>query len=177
MGLPIYRNSVEGYITAAHCVGYTGETIGSYEDVYQPDGGSKIGETVDKVYSDNCDCAFIEHTSGEDTETKVWYSEDYGVSITSYTDRVSNGEYVLMTGKTSGTELGQVDDNHSIVSVYPYNFDVVELTTDISDEGDSGAPYTNLGKNNFYGIHKGFNPSTGNSIFFAWEDIEYELGF
>lgn len=171
IGLPLYRSGVEGYITAGHCVG---NESGTGDDVYQPAGGSKIGDTSVRVYTASCDCAFIAHTGSEDTQTKIWYSSNTYVTITGYTDRVANGSYVLMTGSTSGPEAGIVDDNTSIFTINGIDFDVVDLTTDITEGGDSGAPYTSLAASNFYGTHKGVHG--GVSAFIPWENIEAQLG-
>lgn len=173
IGLPLFRSGVEGYITAAHCVD-TGS--GTANDVFQPTetGGTKVGDTTVRVYAAGCDCAFIAHSGSEDPQTKIWYSSNTYVAITGYTDLVTNGALVLMTGKTSGPESGIVDDNDSIMTVDGINFDVVDLTTYISAGGDSGAPYTSLAANNFYGIHKGNNG--GVSAFIPWINIRTSLG-
>lgn len=173
IGLPLYRSSVEGYITAGHCVD-TGS--GTANDVFQPteSGGTKVGDTTVKVYAAECDCAFIAHSGSEDTQEKVWYSSNFYVSVTTYTDRVANGSLVMMTGKTSGPQTAVVDDNTDTMTVGGINFDVVSTTTDVTQGGDSGAPWTSWAKSNFYGVHSGSNGSQ--SFFIPWENIETELG-
>ena len=179
VGLPYEKGTTKGWITAGHCVGdgYYELSNGS-EDVGQPyDSNAKIGEATVLVYEDECDCAFIEKTSSDSWyEGRVWYGYNTYTTMNWYTDLVSNGSYVIMTGAPSGPKLGIVDDNDSTSTSGTFDFEVVELTTDISQDKDSGAPYTNTAKNTFYGIHKGLHDSSDNSIFFAWGNIESELG-
>jgi hypothetical protein len=171
VGLPIERGTTEGWITAGHCVGdeYRNLTSSS-DDVNQPyDTNPKIGEATHMVYSNDCDCAFIKKTSADSWyEGRIWYGYNTYTTINWYTDLVSNGAYVIMTGAPSGPKAGIVNDNAAVSS----GFKVVELTTDISQQFDSGAPYTNTAKNTFYGTHKGKHSITDNSIFVPWGQIK-----
>lgn len=173
IGLPVTRSSVEGYITAAHCVN-TGS--GSANDVFQPRdaAGAKIGDTTVRVYAEECDCAFIDHSGGEDTETSIWYSSNYYISVTGYTDRVGNGSLVMFTGQTSGTKVAIVDNNTDTFTVNSIDFDVISTTTHVTDGGDSGGSWSSLAKSTFYGLHKGGD--SGASYFIPWENVEAELG-
>lgn len=179
IGLPIKQGSTEGWITAGHCVGYGDYTLSSSDDdVDQPTPSDpEIGKATELIWESGCDCAFIEKNSGDSyQEKKVWYSSNYYTTMTFFTDRVADSTYVLLTGSTSGVKTGIVYNNDATSYEDNIGFDVVELTTDISANGDSGGAYTNLSKNNFYGIHKGFHSSSGNSIFIPWENIEDKLG-
>ncbi|MDE0526002.1 MAG: hypothetical protein OXI27_05330 [Thaumarchaeota archaeon] len=167
IGLPATRDGVEGYITAGHCVG---NEAGDGDDVYQPSGsGSKIGDTLVRIYDADCDCAFIDHSGSEDTQEKVWYSRNYYVSVTSYVDRVADGTLVMMTGQTSGPKAAIVDDATDTWYYNSIHWDVVSTTTDVTEGGDSGAPWTSLAKSTLYGIHKG--SGGGASYFIPWENV------
>ena len=167
IGLPATRNNVEGYITAGHCVG---NEAGDGDDVYQPSGsGSKIGDTLVRIYDADFDCAFIDHSGLEDTQEKVWYSRNYYVSVTSYVDRVADDTLVMMTGQTSGPKAAIVDDATDTWYYDSIHWDVVSTTTDVTEGGDSGAPWTSLAKSTFYGIHSGSDGSA--SYFIPWENV------
>jgi len=175
MALPVTRNSVEGYITAAHCVNIGS---GSANDVFQPreNTGSKIGDTIVRVLTQDCDCAFIDHSGSEDASgSKIWYSSNYYITVTGYTDRIGNGSLVMFTGQTSGTKVAIVDDNTDVVTHSGVtDIDVVSTTTHVTDNGDSGGAWSSLAKSNFYGIHSAGD--TGASYFIPWENVEAELG-
>ncbi len=136
----------------------------------------EIGKATQLVWEVGCDCAFIDKNSGDSyQEKKVWYSANYYTTITTFTDRAADNTLVLMSGSTSGTKAGIVNNNSATSYEGGIGFDVVELTTDISDDGDSGGPYTNLAKTTFFGTHTGFHSSTDNSVFIPWENIEDKL--
>lgn len=168
IGIPATRDSVEGYITAGHCV-----TLGSgtTDDVYQhtESAGTKVGDATIRIYDADCDCAFIDHSGSEDTQEKIWYSSNYYVSVTSYVDRVTDGTLVIMTGANSGPKSAVVDDGTDTWFFNSISWDVASTTTDVTEGGDSGAPWTSLAKSTFYGIHKGSDGSA--SYFIPWENV------
>ena len=173
------QGSTEGRITAGHCVGYGDFTLSSSDDdVDQPTSSDpEIGKGTELIYEAGCDCAFIDKNSSDNYQgKKVWYSSNYYTTITTFTDRAADNTLVLMTGSTSGTKAGIVNNNQATTYENGIGFDVIELTTDISADGDSGGSYTNLAKTTFYGTHKGDHSSSGNSVFIPWENIEDELG-
>ncbi len=173
ISLPVTRSGVEGYITASHCVN-TGS--GTANDVFQhtESAGTKVGDTTVRIFTDDCDCAFIDHSGGEDTETKIWYSSNYFITVTGYTDRVSNGALVMVTGQNSGSKVAIVDDNTDTASYSGLNVDTISTTTHVTQGGDSGAPWSSLAKSNYYGLHVAGD--SGASYFVPWENVEAELG-
>lgn len=168
IGIPVTRNSVEGYITSAHCVD-TGS--GTANDVYQnkETGGNKVGDTTVRIYDADCDCAFIDHSGSEDTQEKIWYSSNYYISVTSYVDRVADGTLVIMTGATSGPKSAIIDEGNDTWYFNSITWDVASTTTDVTQLGDSGAPWTSLSKSTMYGMHKGSDGSA--SYFIPWENV------
>ncbi len=176
IGLPVTRSGVDGWITAAHCVN-TGS--GSANDVYQPTedwfGWNKVGDTTVRVYAEECDCAFVDQSSSDDTEESVWRSSNNYLPITGYVDRAANGSTVVLFGaEDNSIHFGTVDDNTATFTINNIDFDGVRLTSDISEGGDSGGAYTDGGGDDFLGIHKGV--TGGDSFFIPWENIEDELG-
>ncbi len=170
IGIPVTRNGVEGYITAGHCVN-TGS--GTANDVYQHTeaAGTKVGDTTVKIYDADCDCAFIDHSGGEDTQEKIWYSSNYYISVTSYIDRVADGTLVIVTGATSGPKSAVIDEGNDTWYINSITFDVASTTTHVTTGGDSGAPWTSLSKSTMYGIHKGGDSSA--SYFIPWENVAH----
>ena len=168
IGIPVTRDSVEGYITSGHCV-----TLGSgtTDDVYQhtETAGTKVGDATVRIYDADCDCAFIDHSGSEDTQEKIWYSSNYYISVTSYVDRVADGTLVIMTGATSGPKSAVIDDGTDTWYFNSITWDVASTTTDVTSRGDGGAPWTSLAKSTFYGMHKGSDGSA--SYFIPWENV------
>ena len=170
IGLPMERDGVDGFITAGHCVD---DASGSGDDVFQPTedwlGWNKVGDVEIDLYQAECDCAWVEQSSEDDSEQAVWSNTNDWTTITGFTDRSAAGANIVIHGATSNLDYGIVDDPESRVYIDEIWFDVVSTTTDVMDRGDSGGAVTNSAEDNFHGMNKATSSSA--SYYTPWENI------
>ncbi len=156
-----------GFLTAGHCYAIN-------DDVDQPNGGGEIGTVTgrDFVHLGDCDCEFIDKTTGTTSQSKIWLSSNTYKAVTSKGDAAVDDWVLTSLSKTTGIDWGQV----TLVEQNVQNQDLV-ITTGMTifngisaTHGDSGAPMMELFGNQYHGILK-------NAVAFSpWSNIVPSLG-
>ena len=149
----------EGFLVAGHTV-YTTGGIGS--KMYQPYVSSStcIG-TVDRLEFQYADAAFIEDDY-RSVDNQIYYRDiNQIMDVTSYDSVVTVGEYVRMSGVTTGlTSSARITDVNYIMSIYGYpNLYEQCLASYPRADGDSGAPVFRLSGTStvqMVGMHSGY---------------------
>jgi len=170
IGVPIYRNvywwTEEGFVTAAHCFD---NTVGN--DARQPSGSSnKVGDVTKTQHSGECDCAFVKKSSSESTLFGNWWGTSSSNQLYSKGDPQLY-DYVVMIGKNSGIQIGQVIsldlDAGGVDNMHKVNYAM--------QGGDSGGTVIDLTTYNVYqGLIQGGVPGSYTGIV-PWSHIDAAL--
>ena len=152
-----------GFVTTSH-------SVYSNKDVKH--NGSVIGTVTNTVSNTSCDCAFVELASS----TSNWPNDIYKTasttySITGYENKANTsvGDFVVMSGHTSGIESGLI---------VAFGWWGMVYTTIDATHGDSGAPVLEA-DDKIVGIIKGegflINPYGTWTYYSAYDDIKSAL--
>lgn len=158
-GFEATRSGAPGFVFAGHCAdGDVGQSV------YHPTGNQNpFGTVTAELYysGTSCDCSFV-GASASDIDNAIYVAAGSTYTPTGTTSASSqSGDYVLMSGKTSGLVWGTVIDTDFTAwydGGWPFGTEVKHLvkasSMDIGD-GDSGAPVTNSAGTSLYGVISG----------------------
>jgi hypothetical protein len=120
LGFASDRLGVDGFVITAH---QTGGTVYQY---------TATAGTVTDVQYGLCDCAFVENTSSDSTQNKIWTTSYGRFSITSEASNADHeiGTLLRKSGAASGVTSGSIYSNTG-------NFVYADI---YSIPGDSGSP-------------------------------------
>lgn len=178
IAFPAYDTVAEvgGWETAAHCVDRD-----SGEPIYQPGGGSKIGESLWASPEDVGDVTFIETTGpGREYDFAKDNSEEYmGWYLYGTLARDAIQEIIWyedslpIQGSATGRHMSAVPRR-----IIDDDIDWIEYNNDYTDFGDSGCAYFHLDSyNEAYaaGVHSGTVASDGDEVYRSWGNAQYSI--
>lgn len=177
ISVPIIRNVMwwteEGFVTAAHCFAYvtniSNNGLGNH--VKQPvENGSIVGEVTAIQNSGECDCAFVATNGERDSFFGYWSGYQQTNELISKSDP-TQGDYVVMIGKTSGIRIGEVIATNETAN----GIENLHVIGSSMAGGDSGGIVIDFATfSSYQGLVKGGEPF-GNTVIVPWSHIDNAL--
>ena len=160
-------NAERGFLTAAHC-------LRPNADIYQPaNSNDKVGEVASRVFTQQCDCAFIKTDSGIQTRYEVWMDTDEATNISIYRNPQVD-DYVYFVGQTTGPAWGKVTSLDGTFRGIFNHENFIEMIWLRTQHGDSGGPIiSGEDGDTFHGI---LSAKVGHKTYASsWSEIDRAL--
>lgn len=149
VGYTVKRGKTYGFVTAAHCIGYTNNTT-----VYQPSKSILSNNTLGKSLFPypHIDAAFIPYNNSSNVSAKIYienssYSNGTNLSVGGYYNIKSINDIVWKSGSSTGLTQGNLtgyiyayQTNNTTHPNAPEVFIMGKIAPHISAGGDSGSP-------------------------------------
>jgi len=181
----ITDNDEIGFVTAAHCftkmptwfTNVVQDAVGNFvtqpkiEGITAEEVTNTVGEVTTIQYSGECDCAFV--ATNENTQTFFGYWGGYMNTneLTSKGDP-ETGDQVIMIGKVSGIQVGQVVNTHQEAT----NVNNAHAINHLMLDGDSGGIVIDMETFSVYqGLIMAGNSITGHTAIVPWTHIDAAL--